>query len=109
MRALTQRARDPLTWWEAAVIATYQVAVDWPAGTVALLVPHLIGERLIVGATSAMPVARLAVPDSAHTPGAHRQALPVRRRIRFSRCCPGRHPRTTRNCTLRMRDLEPPD
>ncbi|MEU9047718.1 MULTISPECIES: hypothetical protein [unclassified Kitasatospora] len=60
-----ERARDPLTRWEAAVIATYQVAADWPAGTVALLVPHLIGEHLIAGATSAMPVTRLAVPDSA--------------------------------------------
>ncbi|MET8626310.1 hypothetical protein ABZW30_21575 [Kitasatospora sp. NPDC004669] len=60
-----ERAHDPLTTWEAAVIATYQVAVDWPSGTVALLVPHLIGEHLIEGATSTMPVSRLAVPDSA--------------------------------------------
>ncbi|MFE6054939.1 hypothetical protein ACFQ6N_29670 [Kitasatospora sp. NPDC056446] len=60
-----ERAHDPLTTWESAVIATYQVAADWPAGTVALLVPHLIGEHLIAGATGAMPVTRLAVPDSA--------------------------------------------
>ncbi|MFF2077458.1 hypothetical protein ACFVXG_22225 [Kitasatospora sp. NPDC058162] len=60
-----ERAHDPLTAWEAAVIATYQVAVDWPAGTAALLVPHLIGEHLIAGASTAMPVTRLAVPDSA--------------------------------------------
>ncbi|MFB8170324.1 hypothetical protein [Kitasatospora purpeofusca] len=59
------RAHDPLTEWEAGVIATYQVAADWPAGTVALLVPHLIGEHLLAGATRTMPVARLAVPGSA--------------------------------------------
>ncbi|MFD7589812.1 hypothetical protein ACFV84_30755 [Kitasatospora sp. NPDC059811] len=60
-----ERAHDPLTAWEAAVISTYQIAADWPAGTVALLVPHLIGEHLISGATGAMPVTRLTVPDSA--------------------------------------------
>ncbi|MFF1785030.1 hypothetical protein ACFVX9_01010 [Kitasatospora sp. NPDC058243] len=60
-----ERAHDPLTQWETAVIATYQVAADWPAGTVALLVPHLVGEHLVAGATGAMPVTRLAVPDSA--------------------------------------------
>lgn len=60
-----ERAHDPLTTWETAVIATYQVAANWPAGTVALLVPHPIGEHLISGATGAMPVTRLAVPDSA--------------------------------------------
>ncbi|MET8539484.1 hypothetical protein ABZW03_02335 [Kitasatospora sp. NPDC004799] len=45
-------------------VATYQVAVDWLVGTVALLVPHLIREHPIAGATRAMPVTRLAVPDS---------------------------------------------
>ncbi|MFJ1639010.1 MULTISPECIES: hypothetical protein [unclassified Streptomyces] len=34
--------RDPLTLWEAAVIATYQVAFNQKAGTTALLVPHLV-------------------------------------------------------------------
>ncbi|WP_280868933.1 hypothetical protein [Streptomyces sp. MJP52] len=53
--------RDPLTLWEAAVIATYQVAFDRKAGTTALLVPHLVAEQLLACASDDMPVQR---PDS---------------------------------------------
>lgn len=60
--------RDPLTLWEAALIATYQVAFNRQAGTTALLVPHLIAEQLLACASDDMPVQRLA-------PGSH--ALPA--------------------------------
>ncbi|MFI1452279.1 hypothetical protein [Streptomyces roseus] len=54
--------RDPLTLWEAAVIATYQVAFNRKAGTTALLVPHLIAEQLLACASDDVPVQLLA-PD----------------------------------------------
>lgn len=57
--------RDPLTLWEAAVIATYQVAFNRPAGTTALLVPHLVAEQLLTCASDNMPVQRLAPEVSA--------------------------------------------
>ncbi|WP_164986222.1 hypothetical protein [Streptomyces roseicoloratus] len=59
--------RDPLTLWEAAVIATYQVAFNRQAGTTALLVPHLIAEQLLACASDDMPVQRLA-PDGSALP-----------------------------------------
>ncbi|MFB9557044.1 hypothetical protein [Streptomyces roseoviridis] len=59
--------RDPLTLWEAAVIATYQVAFNRKAGTTALLVPHLIAEQLLACASDDMPVLRLA-PDGSALP-----------------------------------------
>ncbi|MER7766860.1 hypothetical protein [Kitasatospora sp. NPDC096140] len=48
------RTRDSMTQWEAAVLAMYQVAADWQTGTVALLVPHLVAEHLLVGSTGSM-------------------------------------------------------
>lgn len=57
--------RDPLTLWEAAVIATYQVAFNRKAGTTALLVPHLVAEQLLECASENMPVQRLAPAGSA--------------------------------------------
>ncbi|MFJ4972620.1 hypothetical protein [Streptomyces sp. NPDC088755] len=59
--------RDPLTLWEAAVIATYQVAFNRKAGTTALLVPHLVAEQLLECASENMPVQRLA-PDGSALP-----------------------------------------
>ncbi|MFE5584947.1 hypothetical protein [Kitasatospora sp. NPDC056531] len=59
-----EKAADSLSMWESAVIATYQVAVNWPEATAALLVPHLIAEQLLDTATSSMPVCRLAAPDT---------------------------------------------
>ncbi|MFD7721645.1 hypothetical protein, partial [Streptomyces sp. NPDC059814] len=59
--------RDPLTLWEAAVIATYQVAFNRKAGTTALLVPHLVAEQLLACASDDMPVQRLA-PDGSALP-----------------------------------------
>ncbi|WP_051740740.1 MULTISPECIES: hypothetical protein [unclassified Kitasatospora] len=53
------RSRDPLSQWEAGVLAMYQVATNWPDGTVALLVPQLIAERLISDTDIAMPVTAL--------------------------------------------------
>ncbi|WP_171118107.1 MULTISPECIES: hypothetical protein [unclassified Streptomyces] len=38
---------DPLTSWDLAVVAVYQVAVDWYRGTAALWVPQGIGEQLL--------------------------------------------------------------
>ncbi|MFJ9789307.1 hypothetical protein [Streptomyces globosus] len=57
--------RDPLTLWEAAVIATYQVAFNQRAGTAALLVPHLIAEQLLTCASHDMPVHVLATAGNA--------------------------------------------
>ncbi|MFD4374839.1 hypothetical protein [Streptomyces sp. NPDC058527] len=62
-----ERERDPLTMWEAAVIATYQVAFNRQAGTTALLVPHLVAEQLLASASGNMPVQRLA-PDGSALP-----------------------------------------
>ncbi|MDF9868579.1 hypothetical protein OKW18_000717 [Streptomyces pratensis] len=59
--------RDPLTLWEAAVIATYQVAFNRKAGTTALLAPHLVAEQLLACASDNMPVQRLA-PDGSALP-----------------------------------------
>jgi hypothetical protein len=59
--------RDPLTLWEAAVMATYQVAFDRKAGTTALLVPHLVAEQLLACASDDMPVQRLT-PDGSALP-----------------------------------------
>ncbi|MFE0737985.1 hypothetical protein [Streptomyces sp. NPDC058855] len=59
--------RDPLTLWEAAVIATYQVAFNRQAGTTALLVPHLIAEQLLACASDDMPAQRLT-PDGSALP-----------------------------------------
>ncbi|MGW3058403.1 hypothetical protein ACWC98_21080 [Streptomyces goshikiensis] len=56
---------DPLTLWEAAVIATYQVAFNQKAGTTALLVPHLIAEQLLTCASHDMPVHVLATAGNA--------------------------------------------
>lgn len=61
----TEPDRDPLTHWESAVLATYQVAFDHTAGTAALLVPELIAEQLAMAASSTMPVARLGTPANA--------------------------------------------
>ncbi|MGW6703861.1 hypothetical protein ACWGDE_03055 [Streptomyces sp. NPDC054956] len=57
--------RDPLTLWEASVIATYQVAFNRKAGTTALLVPHLVAEQLFACASHDMPVQLLAPAGSA--------------------------------------------
>ncbi|MFE2283047.1 hypothetical protein ACFXDJ_02550 [Streptomyces sp. NPDC059443] len=51
--------QDPLTLWEASVIATYQITFHRQAGTAALLVPHLIAEQLIAGSSPTMPVQHL--------------------------------------------------
>ncbi|MFF9078573.1 hypothetical protein ACF1BR_02685 [Streptomyces rubiginosohelvolus] len=59
--------RDPLTLWEASVIATYQVAFNRKSGTTALLVPHLVAEQLLACAAHDMPVQRLA-PDGSALP-----------------------------------------
>ncbi|MEV5681065.1 MULTISPECIES: hypothetical protein [unclassified Streptomyces] len=59
--------RDPLTLWETAVIATYQVAFNRKAGTTALLVPHLVAEQLLACTSDDMPVQRLA-PDGSALP-----------------------------------------
>lgn len=59
--------RDPLTLWEASVIATYQVAFNARAGTTALLVPHLIAEQLLTCGSDDMPVQLLA-PDGSALP-----------------------------------------
>jgi hypothetical protein len=40
-------AYSSLTAWELAVVAVYQVAVDWYRGTAALWVPQGIGEQLL--------------------------------------------------------------
>ncbi|MEU3690394.1 hypothetical protein [Streptomyces narbonensis] len=47
--------RDPLTLWEASVIATYQVAFNRKASTTAVLVPHLVAEQLLACASDEMP------------------------------------------------------
>ncbi|MGW3228747.1 hypothetical protein [Kitasatospora sp. NPDC001095] len=57
-------SRDPLCQWEAGVIATYQVAANWPAGTVALLVPQLIAERLASDTDIAMSVTSLDTEET---------------------------------------------
>lgn len=62
-----ERAQDPLTAWEAAVIATYQVAFNPTAGTAALLVPHLIAGQLTTRASSTMPVKSLGTHSNAAT------------------------------------------
>lgn len=59
--------RDPLTLWEASVIATYQVAFNRRAGTTALLVPHLVAEQLLACVSHDMPVQRLT-PDGSALP-----------------------------------------
>ncbi|MFD0169092.1 hypothetical protein ACFVJH_33855 [Streptomyces decoyicus] len=59
--------RDPLTLWEASVIATYQVAFNRKASTTALLVPHLVAEQLLACASDDMPVQLLA-PDGSALP-----------------------------------------
>ncbi|MFJ1931565.1 hypothetical protein ACIPLC_15190 [Kitasatospora sp. NPDC086801] len=58
------RSQDPLSQWEAGVLATYQVATNWPAGTVALLVPQLIADRLTSGTDIAMPVTALGTGET---------------------------------------------
>lgn len=57
--------RDPLTLWEASVIATYQVAFNRKAGTTAVLVPHLVAEQLLACASHDMPVQLLAPAGNA--------------------------------------------
>ncbi|MGW0034449.1 hypothetical protein ACWDXD_32085 [Streptomyces sp. NPDC003314] len=57
--------RDPLTPWEASVIATYQVTFNRKASTTVLPVPHLVAEQLLACASHDMPVPRLASHDSA--------------------------------------------
>ncbi|MEV6084436.1 hypothetical protein [Streptomyces parvulus] len=59
--------RDPLTLWEASVIATYQIAFNRKSGTTPLLVPHLVAEQLLTCASHDMPVQRLA-PDGSALP-----------------------------------------
>ncbi|MFE2105242.1 hypothetical protein ACFXAF_05130 [Kitasatospora sp. NPDC059463] len=59
-----RRSRDPLSQWEVGVLASYQVAANWPAGTVALLVPQLIAERLTSGTDIAMPVTVLDTEET---------------------------------------------
>ncbi|MBB5120833.1 hypothetical protein [Streptomyces eurocidicus] len=56
--------RDPLSPWEAGLIATYQVAAIWPAGAAALLLPHLIAERLLMSTPGSMSVTRLDLEES---------------------------------------------
>ncbi|ARZ66681.1 hypothetical protein SMD11_1016 [Streptomyces albireticuli] len=56
--------RDPLSPWEAGLIATYQVTAIWPAGAVALLLPHLIAERLLMGTPTSMSATRLDLEES---------------------------------------------
>ncbi|MEU7185237.1 hypothetical protein [Streptomyces sp. NPDC045369] len=43
---------EPLTLWELAVVAVYQVAVDWFRGTAALWVPQGIGDQLLAAESS---------------------------------------------------------
>lgn len=54
---------DPLTSWELAVVAVYQVAVDWYGGTAALWVPQGIGEQLLAAETSMETVDLLMAAD----------------------------------------------
>ncbi|MFI9788623.1 hypothetical protein ACIHEI_34705 [Kitasatospora sp. NPDC051984] len=57
-------SQDPLSQWEAGVVATYQVAADWTAGRVALLVPHLVAEQLVSNSDSALGAALLDTEES---------------------------------------------
>lgn len=81
-----ERTQDPLTAWEASVIATYQIAFNPTAGTTVLLVPHLVAEQLATTVSSAVPVQTLDAHGSAasaehllaqwlpgHTPEHHRR------------------------------------
>ncbi|MER6080900.1 hypothetical protein [Streptomyces sp. NPDC001833] len=54
---------DPLTSWELAVVAVYQVAVDWYGGTAALWVPQGIGEQLLAAEPSMEAVDLLMAAD----------------------------------------------
>ncbi|MFJ9691352.1 hypothetical protein [Kitasatospora sp. NPDC101183] len=42
----TGRERDPLTLWQAGVIAVHQAGVDWPAGQITLTVPQAVSDLL---------------------------------------------------------------
>ncbi|MFJ7275404.1 hypothetical protein [Kitasatospora sp. NPDC098663] len=57
-------SRDPLTDWEAGIIATYQIAANWDTAAVALLLPSLVAEHLISDAGSLMPTAYLDAEES---------------------------------------------
>ncbi|MDH6708267.1 hypothetical protein P3T27_005006 [Kitasatospora sp. MAA19] len=45
----TGREHDPLTPWQAGVIAVYQSGVDWPAGEVSLAAPRAVADLLLGG------------------------------------------------------------
>ncbi|APU43441.1 hypothetical protein BSL84_30470 [Streptomyces sp. TN58] len=62
-----ERAQDPLTAWEASVIASYQIAFNPTAGTAALLVPHVVAEQLTATASSSMPIQPLNAHGNAAT------------------------------------------
>lgn len=65
---LTGAELDPLTLWEAGVLATHQVSVYWPAGSLDLLLPQPIAEHLLGRAEPAHEPDRLA-PIAAELPG----------------------------------------
>jgi len=54
---------DRLTRWEAGVLAVYQVAAHWSAGTIDLLVPGPVADRLLHGGSLATE------PEDADRPG----------------------------------------
>ncbi|TYC72615.1 hypothetical protein [Streptomyces sp. CB01881] len=62
--AYSGQRRDPLTDWEAGVIATHQVAANWSACTVALLLPHPVAERLLADAPASLSAERLDTEES---------------------------------------------
>ncbi|QEU99316.1 hypothetical protein CP971_08405 [Streptomyces viridifaciens] len=45
----TGREYDPLTFWQAGVIAAHQTGVDWPAGQVSLAAPRAVSDLLLGG------------------------------------------------------------
>jgi hypothetical protein len=45
--ALTGTEQDPLTCWDAGVIATHQVAARWPQGDIELLLSQPVAEHLL--------------------------------------------------------------
>ncbi|MFF4383628.1 hypothetical protein [Kitasatospora sp. NPDC001547] len=45
----TGREHDPLTFWQARVIAVHQSGVDWPAGQVSLAAPRAVSDLLLGG------------------------------------------------------------
>ncbi|MEY9841113.1 hypothetical protein [Streptacidiphilus sp. EB103A] len=63
--SLTGAEQDPLSCWDAGILATHQVSAQWPQGSVELMLPEPVAEHLLGCAEPAGSTERPAMPGTA--------------------------------------------